>query len=253
MDTLAIFERGQGPDVVLVHGGAGPKTTWAGMDSLTFRWKLVQVYRRGFDPSPPAADGRQDFLVDAEDLAAIFRARRPHVVAHSYGTLGTLLAAGRAPETVRSLTLIEPPLYYLAADDPAVARLKFVGDMVLTEGLDSDPEALREFLVLSGAPGIGGGELPAQVASSVRRALGGRLPGEARPELAALRAAAVPALVASGAHTPALESICDGLAAALGAQRVVAPGAGHFVAAAPGFTDRLDRFLTGADGRTAPL
>lgn len=250
MNTLAMAERGQGPDVVLVHGGAGPGTTWAGTESLAARWKLVRVYRRGFEPSPAAVDGRQDFLVDAEDLAAIFEARRPHVVAHSYGTLGTLLAAGRAPDSVRSLTLIEPPLYYLAATDPAVARLQAVGDMVLTDGLDADPEVLREFLVLSGAPGIGSGELPVKAVASVRRALGGRLPGEARPDLAALRSAGVPALVASGGHTPALESICDGLATALDARRVVAPGAGHFVAAAPGFAETLDRFLRSADVAT---
>jgi imidazoleglycerol phosphate synthase glutamine amidotransferase subunit HisH len=38
--------------------------------------------------------------------------------------------------------------------------------------------------------------------------------------------------------------VCDALAAVLGAERLVAPGAGHFVAAAPGFLDRLDEFLT---------
>jgi hypothetical protein len=30
----------------------------------------------------------------------------------------------------------------------------------------------------------------------------------------------------------------------LHARRIVAPGAGHFVAAAPGFADQLDRFLS---------
>ena len=51
------------------------------------------------------------------------------------------------------------------------------------------------------------------------------------------------ALVASGDHTPGLERICDALAVALDAQRLVAPGAGHFVAAAPGFAERFERFL----------
>ena len=40
-----------------------------------------------------------------------------------------------------------------------------------------------------------------------------------------------------------LERICDEVAAALGAERTVHPGAGHFVAAAPGFAERLERFL----------
>jgi RimJ/RimL family protein N-acetyltransferase len=50
--------------------------------------------------------------------------------------------------------------------------------------------------------------------------------------------ARIPTLVASGAHLTALERICEALAAALDARRLVAPGAGHFVAAAPGFLDR---------------
>jgi hypothetical protein len=85
------------------------------------------------------------------------------------------------------------------------------------------------------------------VASGVRRAHGSRHPGEARPALDRIRKAAVPSLVASGDHTPALERICDALAAALDAKRLVAPGAGHFVAAAPGFTERLERLLLGSE------
>ena len=61
-----------------------------------------------------------------------------------------------------------------------------------------------------------------------------------------LRNERIPSLVASGGHAPALERICDALATALSAERLVAPGAGHFVAAAPGFTDRLEQFLLSA-------
>ncbi|GAB2568593.1 hypothetical protein GCM10027167_89790 [Nocardia heshunensis] len=238
---------GDGPEVALVHGGAGPKTTWAGLDSLAERWTLLLVYRRGFPPSPPVPNLGQDFLIDAEDLAVVFDEYRPHVVAHSYGVLGTLLATVQNPWAVRSLMLIEPPLYFVAPDDPAVARLRRLGDQVLTDGLDTDPAALREFLVLSGSPGIDPGPLPAAAAAAVRRAQHGRLPSQAHPDLDALRSSGIPTLVASGAHTPALETLCDALAARLDAHRVVAPGAGHFVATAPGFADRLQTFLaTGA-------
>src|SRR5262249_8747936 len=75
------------------------------------------------------------------------------------------------------------------------------------------------------------------------RAHGGRLPGEARPALVVLREAGVPVLVASGGHAPALERICDALAVELSARRLTAPGAGHFVAAAPGFAGQLEEFL----------
>jgi len=187
-------------------------------------------------------DGRQDFDVDAADLAPLLDAR-PHVVAHSYGVLGAVIAATRRPAQVRSLTLIEPPLYYLSPGDPEVERLERMGDEVLTHGLDTDPATLREFLRLAGAPGVDDGPLPDEVAAGVRRAHGSRLPGEARPELDVLRDAGIPSLVVSGDHAAGLERICDALATALGAERLVAPGAGHFVAEAPGFGTRLEEFL----------
>jgi pimeloyl-ACP methyl ester carboxylesterase len=186
--------------------------------------------------------GRQDFALDADDILPLL-GRRPHVVAHSYGVLGTLIAAAQRPEDVRSLTLIEPPLYHLVPDDREVERLKRIGDEVLRDGLDADPEVLRVFLQMAGAPGVDDGPLPEAVANGVRRAHGGRLPGEARPALDPIRKAGVPSLVASGDHTPGIERICDALAAALDAERLVAPGAGHFVAAAPGFAERFEEFL----------
>lgn len=148
---------------------------------------------------------------------------------------------------MRSLTLIEPPLYHVVPGDPEIERLERIGDAVLTQGLDADPGILREFLRIAGAPGIDDGPLPVAVADGVRRAHGGRLPGEARPQLEALREVGISSLVASGDHTPGIERICDALAAALDAERLVAPGAGHFVVAAPGFAEELERFLLASD------
>jgi pimeloyl-ACP methyl ester carboxylesterase len=203
MTDIHVVREGAGPEVLLVHGGASPPTTWAGLASLASAWTLVFAYRRGYPPSPP---GRHDFDIDASDLAPLLETR-PHVVAHSYGVLGALLAAAHRPEHVRSLTLIEPPLYYLAGDDPEVARLKQLGDAFLRDGLDGDPIMLREFLRLAGAAHVDDGPLPEDVARGVRRAHGGRLPGEARPPLHLLRGAHIPSLVASGGHTEGLERI----------------------------------------------
>jgi pimeloyl-ACP methyl ester carboxylesterase len=245
MRAISVVREGSGPEVLLVHGGASPHTTWGALGSLKARWTLAHVHRRGYPPSPAPPGGRQDFELDARDIAALL-AGRPHVVAHSYGVLGTLLAACTTPEQVRSLTLIEPPLWYLVPDDAEVARLARLGDAVLSEGLDTDPAVLREFLALAGAPALEDGPLPEDVARGVRRAYGGRLPGEARPRLHVLRDARVPGLVASGAHSAGIERVCDALAGELHAQRLLAPGAGHFVAAAPGFAAKLESFLTSA-------
>jgi pimeloyl-ACP methyl ester carboxylesterase len=246
VDLIAVTREGEGPEVLLVHGGASASATWSGLAPLKGRWTLVTVHRRGFPPSPPPPDGRQDFDIDAADLAPLLD-RRPHVVAHSYGALGALIAATRKPAQVRSLTLIEPPLFYLVSGDPEVTRFQRMGDEVLTHGLDTDPATLREFLRIAGSPVPDAGPLPKNVVQAVRRAHGSRSPGEARPALDALREAGIPALVASGDHASFLERAADALAVELNAQRLVAPGAGHFVAAAPGFGERFERFLASAD------
>ncbi|MFI0443867.1 alpha/beta fold hydrolase [Actinomadura sp. 6N118] len=248
MGEIVVVRDGSGPEVLLVHGGAGPRTTWGALAPLADRWTLAYVHRRGYPPSPPPQKS-QDFEVDALDLAPLLIGR-PHVVAHSYGVLGTLIAAAAAPGSVRSLTLIEPPLNYLVPDDPEVARLERIGDAVLTHGMDMDPTELREFLRLAGAP-IGDGPLPEYVVAGVRRAHGGRPPSEARPKLDVIRDAGVPVLVASGDHTAAIERICDALADALSGERSVHRGAGHFVAAASGFAERLEAFLRKSRTRRA--
>jgi pimeloyl-ACP methyl ester carboxylesterase len=244
--AISVTRKGDGPEILLIHGGASPDATWGGLAPLRARWTLASVHRRGYPPSPPPVEGRQDFEVDAGDILPLL-ASRPHVVAHSYGVLGTLISAAQRPKDVRSLTLIEPPLYHVVQGDPEIERLERIGDAVLIDGLGADPETLREFLRMAGAPGVDDGPLPEAVANGIRRAHGGRVPGEARPELDRIREARVPALVASGGHTPGIERICDALAATIDADRLVAPGAGHFVAAAPGFAERLERFLLGSD------
>ena len=67
-DDISVVRERQGPEVLLVHGGASPATTWAGLAPLTTRWTLAFVHRRGYPPSPP---GRHDFEVDAVDLAPL--------------------------------------------------------------------------------------------------------------------------------------------------------------------------------------
>jgi pimeloyl-ACP methyl ester carboxylesterase len=227
--------------VLLVHGGASPETTWSGLEHLSERWTLMYVYRRGFAPSPEPPNGRQDFELDAADVVELLE-NRPHLVGHSYGGVVAAIAAISRPAKVRSLTLLEPALF-LPGDDPEVIRFARMGEEVLTRGLQTEPATLREFLKIAGAPIPDDGPLPEGVARGVRRAQGSRPPSEARPPLELLRDAGIPSLVASGDHHPAVERMCDAVTIALGAQRVIVPGTGHFVAAAPGFADQFERFL----------
>jgi pimeloyl-ACP methyl ester carboxylesterase len=241
---IAVIHEGTGPKILLVHGGASPARTWSGLEHLSERWTLAFVYRRGFRPSPSPPNGRQDFDLDAADIVELLD-DHPHVVAHSYGAVGAVIAATRKPAQVRSLTLIEPAIF-LPSGDPEVARFEQMGKAVLANGLEADPAVLREFLKVAGAPVPDEGPLPEEVVRGVRRSQGSRHPGEAHPDLHILRRARVPSLVASGDHYPAAERMCDATADALNARRAIARGAGHFVAAAPGFADQLEEFLRSA-------
>lgn len=249
MDEIFVSRRGDGPELLLVHGGASPRTTWEALAPLEARWTLVTAHRRGYRPSPP---GRHDFDVDAADLAPLL-ASRPHLAAHSYGGLGMLIAAAARPDRVRSLTLIEPPLFHVAFGDPDVEELGRLGDEVLARGLEAEPERLRRFLSITGVEDLpADGTLPERVANGVRRVEGGKPPGEARPDLSPLRAAGVPALVVSGGHNAGQERVCAALARELGGEHVVFDGAGHFVQRSAAFQARLQAHLEAAEA-AAPL
>lgn len=241
---IHITRDGDGPEVLFVHGGASPKTTWAGLEGLHERWTVAVVYRRGFAPSPPPPNGRQNFELDAADL--IFALHGPgHVVGHSYGGTAALVAAGQRPDLFRSLVLLEPA-HHLGGEDPEVGRFHRLGETFLAQGLATEPKLLREFLTISGAA-VDDGPLPKDVVKGIRRAHKSRSPFDARPAFRAIREARLPALVVSGNHTPGLEKSFDALAQELGAERAVFAGAGHFIARAPGFREHLQQFLSHAE------
>jgi len=212
---LAVRTLGAGPPLLLVHGGVGPRATWAKQEELADRYRLLMPSRRGFAGSPAAA--RQDYEEDAADLEPLLADERPHAVGFSYGAVGLAVAAGRAPRRVRSLTLIEPALFGVAAGDhDAFERLAGVAG---AEDLGDDLDEAR------------------------RLAAGLRMPDNADPDFAAINEAGVPALVVSGGHHPGLEAICDAVAGRLAARRERVEGAGHAVQRAPGFNEVLAGFL----------
>ncbi|WP_394840756.1 alpha/beta hydrolase [Pendulispora brunnea] len=230
----------QGDVLVFVHGGAGPDLTWARQAPLAERWRLVIPWRRCFEPSPRGP--RQDWEIDAEDLLALLArvAPRAHVVAHSYGGLGAAVAAAKEPHRFASLTLIEVPLWFLAEHDPEVVRVMHIAKSVSDP--QADPELRQHFMRLAGLPAKHPDTLELE-----RLARNLRDPGEARPDLAAIRAAHVPVAVVSGDHDAGIERTCDALARALGGERVILRGAGHAVARAPKFNDWLASFLESID------
>ena len=97
-----------GPRVVLVHGDVfDAPAAFAAMEPLAANHRLVLVNRRGFGASP-AVDG-EDFDVDAGDLAEVLVEEPTHLVGQSYGGVVSLIAAAQVPDSVKSLTVLEPP------------------------------------------------------------------------------------------------------------------------------------------------
>jgi pimeloyl-ACP methyl ester carboxylesterase len=87
---------GDGDPVVLVHGAlATGAEEWSAQQPLADEgFRLVVADRRGYGDSR-TVDG-EDFVRDADDIAGLLD-RGGHVVAHSYGCLGAMLAAVERP------------------------------------------------------------------------------------------------------------------------------------------------------------
>ncbi|GAA4238479.1 hypothetical protein GCM10022254_54610 [Actinomadura meridiana] len=113
---------GDGSDsAVFVHGifswGADELYGFGNQRPLEDEFRLVMMDRRGHGASPDI-DG-SDYEVDADDIVALLGGGA-HLVAHSYGGAGAMLAAVRRPDLVRSLTLIQPGTLRPAAGHPVV-------------------------------------------------------------------------------------------------------------------------------------
>lgn len=142
--ALAYVEAGEGPPLLLVHGGTADRTRWAPVwPALTAVRRVVAMDRRGRGESGDAAQyalqrEHDDVRAVAEDLAA--RAGAPvDVLAHSYGAVCALGAAAQGAP-FRRLALYEPPSTE-AVPQAFLDRL----DELLAEGRPDD--ALAFFLV----------------------------------------------------------------------------------------------------------
>lgn len=243
-----------GSRVLLVHGlVANGEATWSQQRPLATRWELLVIDRRGYFPNPRIE--REDFEIDAADVADLLEDRGPlHLVGHSYGGVVCLLAAALAPQTIRSLALIEPPAFGAAADDPDVEA--FSGELraLFEEGPGVPEVFLNVFLDLCGfPPHEQRGPLPEPLLQHARLLQATRHPGEAVVPFEILRRAPFPKIVFSGGHSPAFEKVSDVIADGVGARRLTITGYGHAVqrTAAP-FNAALEEFWRSAEEADRP-
>lgn len=226
---------------MLIHGSVGNAEAWAPvLPVLEQRFEVVAPNRGGYPPGPLLE--RVDFERQAEELAPLL-GEGAHLVGHSYGGVISLLIAAEHPERVRSLTVSEPPAFGLARGNPVV------DDLIarLSEHFEHGPREPRAFaegfLAAVGSAVPLPERLPPQLEQGIRASMAERPPWEAEIPLDELAATDFPKLVISGAHHPAFDAVCDVLETRLGAERAVLPGAGHSLARAPGYPERLRAFL----------
>ncbi len=117
-EALHVEEWGDGTPVVLVHGSlATAQEEWEAQRPLVDEgFHFLAPDRRGYGRSPAAVG--EDFLQDGQDIAELM-GDGAHLVGHSYGGVGALVAASLRPEATLSLTLLEPGTFALGQDHPA--------------------------------------------------------------------------------------------------------------------------------------
>ncbi|MFE7071630.1 alpha/beta fold hydrolase [Streptomyces sp. NPDC057620] len=209
---------GSGDECVVGGGGAGASAvfahnifTWgsdemygfAAQRPLADRHRLLLVDRRGYGGSPDTE--RSDFDTDADDLVELLarQAGGAHLVGHGNGGLAAVLAAGRRPDLVRSLALIQPSVFSAAADHPVVADLY----RRVRDGAGAPEPVTPEQFLRASTEGIGLAmpEPTAQRLRAVATSMRERPVWEARVPLEPVRAAPWPKLVICGTWEDAPE------------------------------------------------
>lgn len=106
---IGLLTAGQGPPLLLVHGGMGCIASWQSLwDGLTGRWRVTAMDRRGRGSSGDTAP--YDVSREFEDVAAVAASLggAADVFGHSFGATVALGAAAQGAP-IRRLALYEPP------------------------------------------------------------------------------------------------------------------------------------------------
>jgi len=142
----------RGEPVILIHGSWGDHRNWdLAVPGLSENFRVVTYDRRGHSKSEKTTrQGSGD--EDAEDASALLARlglSPAHVVGNSFGASIALKLAAKQPSIFRSLSVHEPPLFDLLADDPSMAP-------ILTEGRKRAEAVVK---TLEGGDKVGGARL----------------------------------------------------------------------------------------------
>ena len=244
-----------GPTVVMVHGSAqgsqiGGDLHFKRQADLASRgWQVVVPDRPGHGRSP--YPGRPDDAVaDGEQIVRDLiapHAEGVHLVGHSFGAAVALAAAAQRPQSIRSLTLIEPAMAAVATDLPVVRR--FIFNIVRILLLSFSPiTRIQRFCELVNIPQeIRGGSSDEELKNMGRALKAMKLPSKKAllRELAIVKEAGIPVLVVGGGWSPAFEAISDRVAELAGGKRLVIKSPHHFPQqVSDEFNQKLVAFMT---------
>ncbi|MFF8375297.1 alpha/beta fold hydrolase [Streptomyces sp. NPDC015661] len=264
---LAYDSVGEGEPLVLVHGSWSDRTSWQGAIEADIRasFTVVAYDRRGHGDSG-SVPGQGTRRQDEDDLAGLIEGlglAPVHVAGSSFGASIVLGLAARRPELFRSITVHEPPLVGVVADDPvAMAELQqtFVSfDAVLDHLRKGEDEQGAHAFVEEVALGPGMWDrLPASMRETFVRHGQTWLDEQNDPswpdlDLEGLAACTVPVQLSRGTESPAwFGTVLDRLAAVLPhARQQTFEGAGHIphVTHPEEYATVVTRFIrTAADG-----
>lgn len=263
---MALFERriGEGPPVVVLHGGPGAHHDYLlpGFDALAVGRILIYYDQRGGGRSPVPREvpvGWQEQVADLEALRQVWGQERLALLGYSWGGLLAMLYAISHPGRVDRLALVS------AAPSHRAARLEFEArfaarsatpelvaarTQLRESGLSgTDPEAYRRRAFELSVAGYF--HDPARVVELTPFRVTGRTQQEVWESLGeydirtALQALTMPAVVLHGDDDPIPLDTARETARRLGAQCHVLHDCGHVpqVEARGEFTRILDRFL----------
>ncbi len=247
-------EQGQGPGVVLVHGGLSDYTEWSDLAArLSASNRVVAYSRRNAYPNALRAGAPAGVTEHVADLAGLVHAldmAPAFVVGESYGAVIALECARRHPGLIRALVLNEPPIPALLTS-PEDRTLRASFEAILAAALASrEPEVAAQTVVdfVEGVPGSYLGLPPAVQASLVRNVPAFRI--EFSEDLPALSASDIagrlpPTLWLTSSNGPrVLARITQILAAASRSRAVEIPGTTHgSIILDPGYLAAVEAFL----------
>ncbi|HSO80247.1 MAG TPA: pimeloyl-ACP methyl ester esterase BioH [Chromatiaceae bacterium] len=161
--------RGQGPDLVLLHGWGMNAAVWHGLPAdltLGHRLTAIELPGHGGSPHDPAWQGLDDWA----DVCLAAAPARAVWLGWSLGGLVALAAAQRAPERLAGLVLMTATPRFAQADDwPAAMDPETLARF--HEGLLADPAGtLERFLALQ----VRGSEVARDTLRLLKRELAAR-------------------------------------------------------------------------------